>query len=213
MSQPTGAHLLLLGVSPELPSTLHMRFADGACLRVDVAELIPELPAPFEALRNPTTFMAASTGDKGPARFVSWPEKSPLTLSSWKLRAIALHQATGRGPVWVFKWMEHNGLTVAAAATALGVSRRMVVHYRSAKRPVPRKVMLAIRGWGSNQQPGWVAQDCTPETLRQWMARYGYSYRLGALALGVSRRMLAYYLSGQKIIPRRVALAMEGWRG
>ena len=32
-----------------------------------------------------------------------------------------------------------------------------------------------------------------------------------ALALGVSRRMLAYYRSGAKPVPRTVALACLGW--
>lgn len=42
---------------------------------------------------------------------------------------------------------------------------------------------------------------------------HGHSFRCGAQALGVSRRMLAYYLSGEKPIPRRVGLAMTGWSG
>jgi len=32
-----------------------------------------------------------------------------------------------------------------------------------------------------------------------------------AVALGVSRRMLAYYRSGSKPVPRTVALACLGW--
>ena len=37
------------------------------------------------------------------------------------------------------------------------------------------------------------------------------SVTTAALALGVSRRMLAYYRSGAKPVPRTVALACLGW--
>lgn len=204
-------HLDLLSVSPELPSTLHLRFRDGACMRLDVAPLLQGLPKEFEGLRDPDTFMQATLGGQRFAGSVCWPARYPLMIRPFDLRAQALHQATGRGPGVVVDWMTRNGLTVAAAAAALGISRRMVVHYRSAQHPVPRKVVLAIKGWSTLQLSGRPAPGCTADALRQWLARHGYSYRLGALALGVSRRMLAYYLSGDKPISHRVALAMAGW--
>lgn len=206
-------HLVLLDAAPELPFTLHLRFADGACMRVDVSGLIEAHPAVFEALKDPSTFMRAQTG-LGVASAVGWwgPDDR-LRFYAYKLRAEAIHQATGRGPVVVRAWMERHQLTVAAAAKALGVVRGSVRNYLSAKNPVPRKVVLAIAGWSNRQQPDGQAPDCTPDALRQWLARWGYTYSTGALALGVSRRMLAYYLSGKKPVPRRVALAMGGWRG
>lgn len=206
-------HLDLLAVSPELPSTLHLRFADGACMRLDVARLIADLPPVFAALRDPDTFMRASTGDRFRGRGVWWPDSWALTIDVHELRAQAIHQATGRGPGWVIDWMARNRLTVAAAAEALGVSRRMVVHYRSAQKPIPRKVVLAIEGWSKQLQSGGPATACAPDALRQWLTTHGHTLSVGAQALGVSRRMLAYYLSGEKPIPRRVALAMVGWRG
>lgn len=44
-----------------------------------------------------------------------------------------------------------------------------------------------------------------------WMARHGLTLDTAAEALGVSRRMLAYYRSGAKPVPRTVALACLGW--
>jgi hypothetical protein len=43
------------------------------------------------------------------------------------------------------------------------------------------------------------------------MARHKLMLEAAAEALGVSRRMLAYYRSGAKPVPRTVALAMLGW--
>lgn len=206
-------HIELLSVSPELPSRLGLWFADGACMWLDVAPLIPALPPAFEALQDPGTFMRVAVVGNPRPDAVCWPARQALTLCGRELRAHALQQATGRGPVVVWDWMATNGLSVPAAAAALGVSRRMVVHYRSAKHPVPRKVVLAIAGWMNQQKTRQPAPACAPEELRQWLARWGFSYRLGALALGVSRRMLAYYLSGAKPVPQRVALSMAGWRG
>jgi len=44
-----------------------------------------------------------------------------------------------------------------------------------------------------------------------WMARHRMSLDAAADALGISRRMLAYYRSGQKPVPRSIGLAMIGW--
>jgi hypothetical protein len=44
-----------------------------------------------------------------------------------------------------------------------------------------------------------------------WMHHHGLSLDTGADALGISRRMLAYYRSGERPIPKTVGLAMLGW--
>ncbi len=49
------------------------------------------------------------------------------------------------------------------------------------------------------------------EFIWNWMARHDLTLDTGAAALGVSRRMLAYYRSGSKPVPRTVALACLGW--
>jgi hypothetical protein len=49
------------------------------------------------------------------------------------------------------------------------------------------------------------------ELIIEWMARHGLTLDTAALALGLSRRMLAYYRSGDKPVPRTVALACLGW--
>lgn len=50
-----------------------------------------------------------------------------------------------------------------------------------------------------------------PERIVNWMARHSLTQQRAALAIGVSRRMLNYYLSGAKPIPKTVWLACLGW--
>ena len=49
------------------------------------------------------------------------------------------------------------------------------------------------------------------ERLWVWMHKHGMTQERAALALGLSRRMLNYYLSGAKPIPKTVWLACLGW--
>jgi hypothetical protein len=49
------------------------------------------------------------------------------------------------------------------------------------------------------------------EFLWNWMARHGLTLDEAARAIGISRRMLAYYRSGKNPVPKTVALACLGW--
>lgn len=45
----------------------------------------------------------------------------------------------------------------------------------------------------------------------EWRLRHGLSLSGAAQALGLSRRMIAYYSNGEKQIPRAILLACKGW--
>jgi DNA-binding XRE family transcriptional regulator len=62
----------------------------------------------------------------------------------------------------------------------------------------------------SREQDG---STLSPEAFREWRARHAFTLDTAAKALGVSRRMLAYYEQGKKPIPRLVALATRGLEG
>jgi hypothetical protein len=47
----------------------------------------------------------------------------------------------------------------------------------------------------------------TPDEFRHWRERKAYTLNTAAKALGISRRMVAYYEQGNRAIPRVVALA------
>jgi hypothetical protein len=49
------------------------------------------------------------------------------------------------------------------------------------------------------------------ERIWNWMHRNNLTLDTAAAALGISRRMLAYYRNGEKPIPRHIWLACLGW--
>jgi hypothetical protein len=49
----------------------------------------------------------------------------------------------------------------------------------------------------------------TNDAFHQWRLRHDYTLEGAAAALGLSRRMVAYYDHGNKPIPRTVALATQ----
>ena len=49
------------------------------------------------------------------------------------------------------------------------------------------------------------------ERLVNWIHKHGLTQERAAKGIGVSRRMLNYYLSGAKVIPKTVWLACLGW--
>ena len=63
-----------------------------------------------------------------------------------------------------------------------------------------------LRNMGTEQAGG-----IGPERVLNWMARHGLTQAYAAEAIGVSRRMLNYYVSGSKPIPKTVWLACLGW--
>lgn len=48
-------------------------------------------------------------------------------------------------------------------------------------------------------------------TFLEWRLRHGLSLSRTADALGLSRRMVAYYSNGEKPVPRPILLACRGW--
>ena len=53
--------------------------------------------------------------------------------------------------------------------------------------------------------------DISHERIWEWMYRNSLTLDAAAEALGISRRMLAYYRSGRKPVPRHIWLACLGW--
>jgi len=64
-----------------------------------------------------------------------------------------------------------------------------------------------LRRWADEQ-----AGEAMPAVaFRAWMDGHGLTLDRAADALGVSRRTIAYYLSGEQPIPKTVMLATEGY--
>jgi len=65
--------------------------------------------------------------------------------------------------------------------------------------------MAADTLWRLAQEQAGVIMS--PATFKHWRERKAYTLETAAQALGISRRMVAYYEQGAKPIPRVVALA------
>ena len=68
--------------------------------------------------------------------------------------------------------------------------------------------MLADTLWRLAQEQA--GETMTPAEFRHWRERKAYTLDAAAKALGISRRMVAYYEQGDRPIPRVVALATRG---
>lgn len=64
-----------------------------------------------------------------------------------------------------------------------------------------------LRAMGIEQAGG-----ISHEFIVRWMYENELNLEAAAIALGMSRRMVAYYRSGAKAVPKTVALACLGWR-
>lgn len=64
-----------------------------------------------------------------------------------------------------------------------------------------------LRRW-ANEQAG---NAMPPAAFRAWVERHQFTLDRAAEALGLSRRTIAYYLSGEQPVPKTVMLATEGY--
>ncbi len=64
-----------------------------------------------------------------------------------------------------------------------------------------------LRRWADEQ----TGRAMPREAFRAWVDRHGFTLDAAAEALGLSRRTIAYYLSGEQPVPRTVMLATEGY--
>ena len=63
-----------------------------------------------------------------------------------------------------------------------------------------------VYAWAKEQ-----AGEVSHEMFDDWMSRNGLSLSGAAEALGISRRMVSYYRTAHKSIPRQTWLACLGW--
>ena len=66
---------------------------------------------------------------------------------------------------------------------------------------------VQLRRWADEQS----GEVMPAKDFRHWMERSGLSLTRAADALGLSRRTIAYYVSGEQPIPKTVMLATEGY--
>ena len=126
--RPVGEHRLLL------------HWEDAAEATLDLAAVVRT--APFQSLAEVSVFQQVEPGDWGHS--LVWPNGVEMGADSLWLDSLTVW---GRDDTRAFlEWRLRNGLSLNAAAEALGLSRRTIAYY-SGGRPVPRSILLACKGW------------------------------------------------------------------
>lgn len=136
-----------LTVARALPELrLSLEFADGFAATVNLKDWSRRKA--LRALADPTVFRRARLGKRGGyVVFVT----DDLELAADNLRNLALEQSGGIGHERIWNWLHRNGLTQEQAATAIGISRRMLNYYLSGAKAIPLTVWLACVGWESQR--------------------------------------------------------------
>ncbi len=132
------------------PLQITIDWSTGETLSVDLRDLLQQ---PFDVLADPHVFEQMAPDDWGHA--LQWP--GGLDLGADRLYELARRQAGLPTASEFDAWMRRNALSLAGAAETLGMTRRMVAHYRTGSRPIPKVVGLACAGWealhGSSTRP------------------------------------------------------------
>lgn len=123
------------------PASLHLLWSDGTAADLDLSAMLDDRA--FAALRDPAEFAKVEVGDWGHS--LAWSSGAELGADTLWLETLS---ATGHGDVRAFlEWRLRHALSLAKAADALGVSRRMVAYYSNGEKKVPKPILLACRGW------------------------------------------------------------------
>lgn len=133
---------LLVSVRPAAPSTLELSWNTGETLTANVASLVSRFVL-YAPLKSPAVFSLARTDEWGHA--VVWP--GGIDMGADQLYSLCREQSGEWGPEHFSAWMERNHLSLSDAANALGMTRRMMAHYKTGSRAIPRVVRLACEGW------------------------------------------------------------------
>jgi Protein of unknown function (DUF2442) len=124
------------------PSTVELVWSTGETLNVNLADL-PKRNAAFAKLADVAFFEKVERDEWGHG--IGWP--GGLDLGADRLYELSRKQA-GLPTASEFEaWMERNGLSLSLAAESLGMTRRMIAHYRTGSKPIPIVVGLACKGW------------------------------------------------------------------
>jgi hypothetical protein len=153
------------------PGKLELAWDDGHAAAVDLGEMIAA-HAGLKPIRAARVFAKAALSDDGWS--VEWP--GGVDFGSPQLRRWADEQAGETMRADDFRgWMETHALTLDGAASALGLSRRMIAYYASGEKPIPKTVLLATEGFHARERGrrrvSGVAEEGAPFAVRRGRRR------------------------------------------
>jgi len=124
------------------PLKLSIEWSTGEVYEVDITAPVKRFKV-LSPLKKPEVFSLAHPGLWGHS--VAWTDEADLGADL--LYELCRQQAGLPTPAEFDQWIKENSLSLSTAAEALGLSRRMVAHYRSGTRPIPKVVGLACKGF------------------------------------------------------------------
>jgi hypothetical protein len=134
---------MIKSIAVEVPSFLTIVWHSAKQTKVNVSEYLNS-PG-YERLKEPKYFITATVEEWGHG--VEWAD-GEIGIDADSLYRLGKEQAGFAFPVTEFnEWMERNGLSLSAAANALGITRRTIVYYHGGHKPIPIYIKLACLGW------------------------------------------------------------------
>jgi len=116
-------------------------FDDGWRADVDLAGFVAGFKS-LKPLMDAALFARVALEEWGSG--LTWDDEGPLSIAATTVYRLASEQAGD--PARSFDaWMMQHGFSASRAADVLGMSRRNVINYRTATKPVPKVVQLACK--------------------------------------------------------------------
>jgi hypothetical protein len=133
----------IASVTADAPSSLIITWQTGKRTKVDIFEYL-DSPG-YERLMDPIFYANVVVEEWGHG--VEWAN-GEIGIDADSLYRLGKEQAGVAFPVEEFNaWMDRNGLSLSAAAKALGITRRTVLYYHGGHKPIPIYIKLACLGW------------------------------------------------------------------
>ena len=133
---------MLRSVRTLSPYRVEVSWKDGRQAQVDLAPQILRY-AIYRPLRESTeAFKTAQIVDGGVA--IAWPQHD-IDISADTIAALERSQTMTAGEFR--ERLKRWGLSFDAAAATFAISRRQIAYYSAGAKPIPRHVVLALRGF------------------------------------------------------------------
>ncbi len=134
---------LITAVTAMAPSFLTLAWRSGKQTRVDVLDYFNV--SGYKRLQNTAFFATATVEEWGHG--VEWAN-GEIGIDADALYRLGKEQTGLAFPTHEFNaWLERNELSLAAAARALGITRRTIIYYHGGYKPIPLYIKLACIGW------------------------------------------------------------------
>jgi hypothetical protein len=124
---------------------LRLHFVNGSIYTVSMAQEL-EKTARLRLLKNPDVFKKA-TIIEGEGWTVEWHDLDIQFCADILWLDAQAQNAVDENTKIFANWRARNGLSLSQAAKELGMTSRTMSDYGNGKRPVPRYIALACKGW------------------------------------------------------------------